>query len=98
MRSFGLPVVTWTIDDAEHMAKSAEVGTHLGISNTPLQSYINRPHKPQFENLTLTQYFEWHDVSTGAQHCVSCQWNVRMVGIVRQALILIYHSALSTAD
>jgi hypothetical protein len=28
----------------------------------------NRPHKPQFENLTLTQYFEWHDVSTGAQH------------------------------
>jgi hypothetical protein len=37
VRSFGLPLVTWTIDEAQHMDKSVAVGTHLGISNTPLR-------------------------------------------------------------
>jgi hypothetical protein len=72
-----------------------------GISNTPLQSYINRPHKPQFENLTLTQYFEWHDVSTGAQHAPLVCAGSGMSGwcaLCGKAMILIYHSALSTAD
>jgi hypothetical protein len=36
----------------------------LGSGTPPLQTYINRPFGPEFDSLTLTEYFQNYEVGS----------------------------------